>query len=228
MKSAPNTPRAVCIMSVILAARSIARISRAGIMKKTVVQLIIVMLLFASQASAAFFVGNPETFESGFSNWVRMADTEWKNSEGGYARVGKDRSTGPNLQSSISNLFIVTSAGTYEIEFDYRFVGFDNGTPDDILSVVIDSIDETLYSLNSQMDLSFVTSNFNSARGGWTAVSCSVDLEPGVYDLTFELMEAVGGAASTEFDVDNIAVVPEPATLLLCGLGCIALRKRKR
>ena len=161
---------------------------------------------------------------------MRAADTEWTDSEGGYARVGKDRSTGPYLYSSISNLFKISSTGTYEIEFDYRFVGFDRGAPDDIATVTIGSIDETLLTLNSQTDLSFVTTNFNHIRGNWTTVSYSIDLEPGVYDLTFELFEAVGGAASTEFDVDNVYLtsIPEPATLLMLGLGGLIVTRYKR
>ena len=204
-------------------------------MKNLVIRPIIVMLFFASQASAALEVGTAETFSSGLSDWVRMADTEWTNSEGGYARVGKDRSVGPYLHSSITSSFDISTAGTYEIGFDYRFVGYDRGALDDTVSVAIDSIDETLAFLESRTDLSYVTTNFNNIRGNWGSISYSVDLEPGVYDLTFELTEAAGGVASTEFDVDNVYVfadpdsesVPEPASCLLLAFGVMIARCKR-
>jgi len=204
-------------------------------MKRQIILSTMLLLLCGMPVWANITLNTTETFssQSAFDDWSTTGDAGWISDEGGYARVGLNSQTSTGAPvSTLWDSFTILSPGTYNIGYDYRFVGFDEDTReqmDDRAMVTVGSDNPgqiTLTSLSSGISGNLTGTYSN--RGGWVAVSNYLSLNPGSYTLTFELDEPDTGDVNTEFDIDNVyinsreepPVIPAPGSILL---GCIGV-----
>jgi hypothetical protein len=211
-------------------------------MKKNVPYVSVVLLFFAAPVLAVFDVGGIETFNPSLSGWNTKGDVVLaRQGSNSFAELGRRLS---NRDSKIYCYFVAPTSGTYTMNFDYRFTGWDSSLrADDLMMAGIGSGQPGAYDefmANSSTGLT--GSRFNS--GSWqTASSQPVTLNAGeTYWVGFELKEArLGGRRCiTTLDIDNvrmalnnqqtytgaiqpdpprIQVVPAPGAILLVSIG---------
>ena len=72
---------------------------------------------------------------------------------------------------------------------------------------------------------------YNTVAWGEFSVVLDTDLEPsavGATQLTVSALSDVNGQIATDILVDGMVLTPEPATMMLLGLGGLLLRRRRR
>lgn len=143
-----------------------------------------------------------ELYVGGYSTYVGTGTLAFEVAAGGVSKITVSSIINLDLggASSVANLNVTNPGG---------FLG-------------------TIVLVENTGTTSAVVGLFDSLNGGSAAEGASVTIAGGVYTLTYmydAVSKTVGSARSTTYN--DIALIPEPATIALLTLGLIAIRRKK-
>ena len=209
-------------------------------MKKILMLLSTVILIFGMLDTASANLITNGDFETGhLTGWTHSGDVDvvkfspssflgrWAKVQGmnGYfALLGGDTSSG---NSTLSQNFTVSGATSIRLAFDYAFDYLDFNLSDSDTFMALTTYTGDVVGKITMLDLS--SSCIGANYGHYEK---TFDLDPAWTlnaSMSFKLSE-VGGWTCSVVGIDNVNVapVPEPATILLVGIGLIGFATYSR
>ncbi|MCC5824325.1 MAG: PEP-CTERM sorting domain-containing protein [Phycisphaerales bacterium] len=206
---------------------------------------ILVLGLAAGFASASLVTPFTETFDNGNANWLDGPQNPATWNPGGYLQTTADVSSAGSFglllfraqanQNSSGGAFVgdYAASGIDRISFDIRHDADINlsfivrfATANNSPAFVIFS--EVEVSANTWTNVSFDISPDNPlltfAGGSYATVAPQV----GNVQVLVDRVDGLTTPLVTNFDLDNVSIVPAPGAMALLGLGGLAAVRRRR
>ena len=149
--------------------------------------------------------------------------SEWTDNVGVNHNLNTDRPAARGIVASFS----VTGA----LDLGELVIGHTQTSNVGSLQAFVSDMTVTLTNVTDSLDLFTDTTNYDYSVTGWKSSAYDLSgysLEAGKdYTITVTMQDMVGGGAYAAWNQISLSEVPEPATMVLLGLGSLLLRRKR-